>query len=140
VGINDVNYPVCKYEEMPTVNGNRKQKCVWECPYYRKWRSIIKRCFSTKLQEKYPTYKGCSITEDWKRLSNFIIWVDNQPNKDWRNSNLDKDFLVSGNKHYSPETCVFISSVVNTFIIDSGRARGKYMIGVSAEQNSIKPI
>jgi hypothetical protein len=43
----------------------------------------------------------------------------------------DKDFLVQGNKHYSPETVVFIPKKVNLFITDSGKVRGDYMIGVS---------
>lgn len=47
------------------------------------------------------------------------------------NCQLDKDFLYSGNKHYSAETCVFITRQVNCFIADNVKARGQYMIGVS---------
>lgn len=124
-GVNDVDYPVTRYEE---VNGKLKQ--VWTCPYYKKWIKMLERCLGAKFQEKFPTYNGCTVEEDWKYLSNFIEWVDEQPNKDWQNCDLDKDSLYSGNKHYGPETTVFVSVKVNQFIKDRGRDRGDYMIGV----------
>ena len=71
------------------------------------------------------------MTEDWKYLSKFIEWVDSQPNKDWQNCEPDKDFLSEGNKHYSPETVVFISKKLNLFTSSKKKNRGKYMIGVS---------
>lgn len=129
-GVNDVDYDVRKYEELPKVNDKRKRKQIWTCPYYKKWKSMLERCFCPKYQEKYPTYKGCTICEEWKYLSNFIKWADSQPNRDWQNCEPDKDFLSFGNKHYSPETVVFIPKNVNLFIGNSGKARGDYMIGV----------
>lgn len=125
-GVNDVDYPVTRKE---VVNGKRKQ--VWICPYYLKWQNIINRGFDLKYQEKNPSYKGCTVTEEWKRISDFIKWVDSQPNKDWENCVPDKDFLSGGNKHYSPDTVVFVSEKVNLFITDSGKSRGDCMIGVS---------
>ena len=133
-GVNDVDYEVYKYE---VVNG--KKKVVWVCPYYQKWKDTLKRCFDSKHQEKYPTYKGCTVTEDWKYLSNFIKWVNKQPNKDWVNCQPDKDILVNGNKHYSPETVVFISNLLNSFITDSLGTRGGCMIGVSLTDSKINP-
>lgn len=124
-GINDVDYNVHKHE---FING--KWKKVWVCPYYVKWLNILKRCLSPKLQARQPTYKGCTVTDKWRRLSDFIKWVDSQPNRDWENCQPDKDILFEGNKHYSPETVVFVSGKVNNFIIDRGKSRGKYMIGV----------
>jgi hypothetical protein len=124
-GVNDVDYNVVKHE---VVNGKRKQ--VWICPYYRKWKEILRRCFDLKYQGKQPTYKNCTVCDEWKYLSNFIKWVDSQPNTDWQICEPDKDFLVQGNKHYSPDTVVFVSSKANSFIIDCGKSRGKYMIGV----------
>lgn len=124
-GINDVDYNVTRYE---IVNG--KQERVWICPYYKRWKNILKRSICPRFKIIHPTYKGCTVTEDWKRLSNFIKWVDSQPNRDWENCVLDKDILFIGNKHYSPETCVFVNHAVNSFITDSGKTRGEYMIGV----------
>lgn len=124
-GINDVDYNVHRTE---VING--KPKIVWTCPYYRKWKGIITRCFCPKYQARQPTYKGCTISDEWQRLSDFIKWVDNQPNRDWQNCEPDKDFLFVGNKHYSPETVVFVSGKVNGFITACVETKSKFMIGV----------
>ena len=126
VGVNDADYVVQKNETIE-VNGVRKLKLVWMCPYYRTWKHMLERCYSTKFQEKYPTYKGCSVSEDWWRFSNFRAWMAAQ---DWEGMQLDKDILFEGNKVYSSETCVFVTKVVNMFTTDSGAARGEWLIGV----------
>jgi hypothetical protein len=104
------------------------------CPYFVKWFSMLMRVFDTKYLEKYPSYKCASICEEWKYFSNFKAWVDNQPNKNWVNCHLDKD-LLSAKKHYSPNTCVFISEQLNNFILVTKR-RGKCLLGVSIEPKS----
>ena len=126
VGINDADY-VTQRKETIEVNGVRKQKLVWICPYYRVWHNMLKRCYSTKYQEKMPTYKGCSVSEEWLRFSNFRRWMEKQ---DWEGMQLDKDLLFEGNKVYSAETCVFVTSMVNSFTTDSGASRGEWSIGV----------
>ena len=127
VGINDADYVVVKMETIE-VNGKRKQKRVWECPYYRVWANMLKRCYSTKLQERFKTYKGCSVSEEWLRFSNFRRWMEKQ---DWEGMQLDKDLIFSGNKVYSKETCVFVTRVVNSFTLDCRASRGEWMIGVN---------
>ena len=86
------------------------------------------RCYSVKFQERDPTYKGCSVSEEWKRFSNFRAWMAEQ---DWEGKQLDKDLLIEGNKVYSEDTCVFVTSGVNSFTIDRGASRGEWLIGVS---------
>lgn len=125
-GINDADYVVKKWETIE-VNGVRKQKLVWECPYYRAWVDMLKRCYSPKLQEKYPTYKGCSVSEEWLTFSNFKRWMECQ---DFEGMQLDKDILFKGNKVYSAETCVFVTREVNLFTIDRGNYRGGWLVGV----------
>ena len=126
VGINDADYAVYKWEYV-IVDGKKKQKIVWTCPYYRVWHSMMERSYSKSYQEKNPTYIGCSVSEEWKRFSNFKRWMEKQ---DWEGKQLDKDLLVNGNKVYSRETCVFVSRVVNLFMTDRGALRGEYRIGV----------
>lgn len=130
-GINDVNYKVQLYEEVSKVGGRKKLKCEWVCPYYVDWKSIIMRCFCPKTQKINPTYKGCSVSNDWKYLSNFIKWVDSQPNRDWQNCSPDKDLLSEKSKVYGPETVVYISKSLNSFITDRANFRGDSMLGVS---------
>ena len=127
VGINDANYAVERKETIRYVDGKQKKKLVWICPYYRTWKSMLGRCYSTKLQEKYTTYKGCSVSEEWKTFSNFKSWMECQ---DFEGMQLDKDLLFSGNKVYSGETCAFVTRVVNMFNTDSGASRGEWLIGV----------
>lgn len=134
-GINDVNYNVTKIDVL-----NNKPENFWMCPYYRKWVGVLKRCFDLKMHRRLPTYKDCTTCEDWRYFSNFIKWVDSQPNRNWEGCELDKDLLIEGNKHYSPETAVFIANTVNGFIIDSGN-RGDCLLGVLYRPNksSINP-
>ena len=122
VGINGANYVLCKYE---TVNG--KRKLVWRCPYYKRWHCMLERCYSEKYQEKYPTYKGCTVCDEWLTFSNFKKWMELQA---WEGRTLDKDFLIEGNKIYSPTTCVFLPQKLNKFINTRAKVRGQYPLGV----------
>jgi hypothetical protein len=131
VGINDVNYVVTKSKTESYIDGKQKQVRLWTCPYYDKWVKMIERCYDKNFITKKPTYTECSVHNDWLHLSNFIRWVNEQPNNDWRNCHLDKDLLIEGNKHYSPSTCVFIDGEINKFILDGRSSRGDYLIGVS---------
>lgn len=114
VGVNDANYVVC-----PVVDGK-----LVRCPFYRRWQDMLKRCYSGE----YPTYTGCTVDPEWHLFMTFKMWMEKQ---DWKASQLDKDLLLSGNKVYSEETCVFISAKTNTFITDCDARRGSLPIGVS---------
>ena len=135
VGINDADYAVQRKESLGYVNGKQKQKLIWICPFYRTWKGMLERCYSIKYQELRPTYIGCSVTDEWKTFSNFRSWMEKQ---DFVDKHLDKDLLFEGNKIYSPETCVFVSGVVNSFTTDCGAARGEWLIGVHWDKKSGK--
>lgn len=122
-GINDADRNVYKTE---TTNGKRKN--IWQCPYYRDWCSLLSRVFSKKTG---ATYKSVLICDEWKLFSNFKKWVDGQPNRNWEDCQIDKDFLSKENKIYSPETCVYISAKLNSFITERTNDRGLYKIGVT---------
>lgn len=126
VGINDVNYVVQKLETIGYVGGKQKQKRVWICPYYQTWRNMLERCYSDRFQKHRPTYKGCTVSEDWLTLSKFRAWMEKQ---DFEGKHLDKDLLFEDNKIYSAETCVFVTLLVNNFILDSGAAKGERLAG-----------
>lgn len=134
VGINDADYNVREYVSV-IVDGKKKYKLVWECPYYVTWHSMLKRCYSGAYQNRRTTYKGCSVCEEWLTFSNFRAWMEQH---DWKGRELDKDLLVEGNKVYSPETCVFISGMLNLFFNSKGASRGKYMLGVSLNKETGK--
>ena len=134
VGFNDADYVVQKREAI-IVTGKQSRKIVWFCPYYRTWKSMLNRCYSTKFHERQPTYKGCSVSEEWLTFSVFKNWMEKQ---DWQDNQLDKDLLIEGNKVYSPETCVFVSGMVNSFTVDGGASRGEWPIGVYWDKGSNK--
>lgn len=127
VGINDADYVVAKCETIGYVGGKRTRKTVWMCPYYRTWTNMLNRCYYAKYQDKQPTYRDCSVSEEWHTFSNFKRWMEKQ---DWEGLHLDKDLLIEGNKLYSDKTCVFVSPLVNSFVCDRGAARGEWLIGV----------
>lgn len=126
VGINDTGR--CSRRTKRDDNGVKV--VTWRCPYYSKWVMLLQRCYSNKFKNKWPSYKECTMCAEWLIFSNFIQWVDSQPNKDWKNCELDKDLLIDGNKHYSPETCAFVSEKVNSFLLESTKTRNQYLIGV----------
>ena len=97
-------------------------------PFYNKWASMLFRCYDTKYHQKQPTYAGCTVCEEWKTLSNFKEWFDQQPleRHSWQ---LDKDLLFPSNKIYSPETCILVPQWLNSFVVERGNDRGEYLIG-----------
>lgn len=107
VGINDVDYNVVVSK---TING--KSEHVWMCPYYKRWKDMIKRCYSKAFHKSRPTYKDVNVCEEWKTFSNFRAWMENQ---DWEGKQLDKDIFGNG-KIYSPESCIFITLSLNVFV------------------------
>lgn len=127
VGINDADYVTQVFETLGYVNGKIKRKLVWFCPYYSAWTSMLVRCYSTKYQERNPTYIGCTVSEEWLTFSVFKRWMEKQ---DFEGKQLDKDLLFECNKIYSAESCVFVTQAVNKFTLDCGSARGEWMIGV----------
>jgi hypothetical protein len=101
-----------KTKELPKVGGKRRRKLVWQCPYYRKWFNMIRRCYDTNYLYRH-TYQDVSVCDDWLTFSNFRSWMMGQ---DWENKALDKDLLGDG-KLYSPNTCCFLPQSINNFLL-----------------------
>ena len=97
---------------------------------YRLWNAMINRCYNENLRHKNPTYKDCSVSEEWRYLSNFEEWCHQQIGFNIEGFELDKDILVKGNKVYAPETCCFVPKEINSMLTNSRRGRGAYPVGV----------
>lgn len=121
VGLNDLDRAITR-----TVGDKRVG-----CPIYAAWHHMLERCYSEKWHAKYPTYIDCFAKDGWLKLSKFEEWMLTQ---DWEGKQLDKDFLSSDNKIYSPETCVFIDQKLNKFLTDRAALRGNCPLGVSAHK------
>jgi len=116
VGINDA-----PYFTRPAIDGKRVA-----CPAYIAWQDMLKRAYSTKFHASHKTYIGVEICEEWKNFCAFRAWwMENQCD----GCEIDKDLVGYGNL-YSPDTCVFVPTWLNSFTIDSGASRGEYPIGV----------
>lgn len=106
---------------------------------YIRWYSMMERCYGTKFQEKYPTYKDCTVCEEWCNFQNFSKWFnENYYEIDKEIMCLDKDILVKGNKIYSPETCIFVPNRINCLFIKNDNNRGNYLLGVTYIQKTNK--
>ena len=123
VGINDADYMT------NMINSHGKQIT---CPYYQKWIDILQRTHSEKYFIRYPTYRGCSVCDEWLLFSTFRAWMKSQ---DWEGKCLDKDVIAPGNKTYSPENCVFVSQHVNLILTTRKRFRGPLPIGVNKNKS-----
>lgn len=99
---------------------------------YKHWVGVLQRCYSDIWHSKYPTYKDCTICDEWKFLSNFKKWFDENYKEGYH---LDKDILVKGNKVYSPSTCAFIPPRINLLHGRSQASRGEFPVGVHKRGN-----
>ncbi|MGB4660176.1 MAG: hypothetical protein WBI07_13425 [Mobilitalea sp.] len=99
---------------------------------YKGWYDMHYRCYSEKLHERYPTYIGCSVCDEWHDFNNFLEWYkENYYEIEGQKMDLDKDILVKGNKVYSPDTCIFVPHEINTIFVNGKKNRGEYPLGVS---------
>ena len=110
-----------KYPSM--VNGrNTKEYLLWQC--------MLQRCCSGDFKNKYPTYKDCEVSENFKSYEYFYEWCHKQigfGNEGWQ---LDKDLLTKGNKAYSENSCIFIPREINQLLVKRTASRGQHLIGV----------
>lgn len=122
IAVNDADYKVSKRKRL----SNGVCKKVWECPFYSKWMNMLTRCYSEAFHRNRPSYRGCTVCKDWLVFSNFKDWMSRQ---NWDGNALDKDLVGNGNKIYSPDTCVFVSPELNSFLLINHKIRGDLPAG-----------
>lgn len=112
-------------------------------PEYSCWLGVLERCYDPKWHEDKPTYKGCTVSNNFKQFPYFKEWCNNQigfKSIDDRGLpfHLDKDILVKGNKQYNENVCVFIPHDINTLLLQGGRSKDNLPLGVSLSSNKEK--
>jgi len=105
-------------------------KYSFNCEAYMVWYSMLRRVYSTVSLAKMKTYEGCRICEEWLYYQNFAEWYYSHPPY-MLEFELDKDLLFKGNRLYSPDTCVFIPTCINSFLSLTNSLRGANPVGVS---------
>jgi len=129
VGINDLvgdpNYHTAKYDY-----SSGKKRVVWKCPFYRKWKGMLHRCYISDA----PAYEGCTVSEEWHLFSTFKKWMES---RSWEGKEIDKDILVPGNKVYGEKFCLLVSRKLNMML--HTMPRGKYPQGVSPPSEGRSP-
>lgn len=106
VGVNDLDYvTLVKVDDLVV---------VYKCRFHTAWTSMLARCYSKSWLDKYPSYVGASVSEEFKLASSFVGWMKSQVSVEGGEKlQLDKDILFPGNKLYSRETCAFVPQFVN---------------------------
>lgn len=125
VGLNDDPNPTA------TLIGGKKVMCK----FYSLWKGMLARCYGSDQAKKNPSYIGCTVCKEWHNFSNFKRWMQKQ---DWRGKHLDKDLLLTVNKIYSPEFCIFIDKAVNQFLACKGSGNYSQLSGVTFHKKSNK--
>lgn len=99
------------------------------------WRSMLMRCYSDNFKISRPTYKGCTVCDEWHNFQVFADWFygNEYSNKGYQ---LDKDLLVSGNKVYSADTCCFLPLELNLLLTDRANYKGSLPQGVALKKSS----
>jgi len=124
VGINDADYQV---------EFSKKGEKKSTCPFYKRWVHMLERVYCPKYHKRQPTYKDVTICEEWHKFSCFKKWMEVQK---WEGMHLDKDLISPNRKHYSPETCAFISVSLNTTLSSGGLRHKGLPKGVLKTKNN----
>lgn len=131
-----------KINDMPTgwINQSTLNKRIYDL-----WKDMIYRT-TQKCWDKYPTYEGTTVDESWLVLSNFIKDIQELNGYDaWLNASkrtmmLDKDTLVDGNKHYSKDTCCFITSLESSIDVNRRHPNNVENAKIAAIEHNSIPI
>jgi hypothetical protein len=118
--------------------GNTKTWCNGKFKNsYSTWSRMIDRCYNEKIIKSYKSYRDCFVCDEWLCFENFEKWYDDNfyTIKNERMC-LDKDILIKNNKIYSPETCCFVPTYINTLIINAKESRGNLPVGVALVKGS----
>lgn len=97
---------------------------------YTRWLNMMDRCYG---QNKTETYQDASVCDKWHDFEQFHLW-HKKHNDPTVSLQLDKDLIVSGNKHYSPATCVLVPRELNMLVVIPRVEKQKHLPGVIKTQ------
>ena len=118
-GVNDATYAVYSKSEGKTIR----------CKAYVAWSAMLNRAFGIGFKDKFATYHGVSVCDEWRSFMAFREWWIENHVDGWQ---LDKD-LLTDDRVYSPSTCIYVPAWLNSFTTNKASKRGQYPIGVSID-------
>lgn len=130
----DISKPI--YFNVGFAESPDKSPIETNCISFDTWMGMIQRCYSNSPKNK--AYKDVSVHEEWHNYYNFSLWFkENYPLKiqTSRKLCLDKDLFAHSdvNKIYSPQTCCFLPTEINSSISGLRLERGNIPECVPAE-------
>ena len=126
--VRKILFGVARFDVMETCNVKFEK-------IYRAWKSMLARCYDEKYLYKHPTYKKCSICNEWLFFSNFLKWSLDKSNGFIECYHLDKDILFKANTVYSPQTCCFVPREINDMLVKPSDKSTDLPIGVTKRNN-----
>lgn len=117
--------------------GVGRQRCRVDgrkTPAYASWSGIIQRGYCPEFKRSNPSYFDVSVCDEWHDFQCFSEWFLLQANSVTPGFQLDKDLRVIGCREYSPESCSFVPSHINSLLNDCAENRGPYPQGVSFDE------
>jgi hypothetical protein len=104
---------------------------------YKLWVSMLQRCYSEEKLKRYPSYMGCSVSENFKYFQYFAQWCNDQIGYLEDKWQLDKDILVKGNKVYSEDTCVFVPCHINSLVRHQDASTNPLKVGIRQNKSGV---
>lgn len=104
----------------------------FKCPLYRKWVSMLARCYKKEYLEIFPTYIGCSVSEEWKYFSNFRSWMEMQ---DWEGKEYEQnlDNQAYYHIHLSKDEYYYLSCILG-HLVPAGKISKSLLDKVSLDE------
>ena len=107
-----------------------------KCKSFGHWKDMIMRTTDSWYKEIKPTYKDCTVSENFKGFNYFHDWCLQQRGYGLANFELDKDILIKGNKHYSEDTCCLVPKQINMLFIYPSDKKSNLPLGVSYNKSN----
>jgi hypothetical protein len=94
------------------------------------WQALRRRgTEDTYFRKNNPNYEGCTV--GFKDFAEFADWANYQKGYLEDGWHIDKDILGKGRKVYSPDTCVFVPTQINSLFTHNKSNKGIYPVGVA---------
>lgn len=95
--------------------------------------AIAARCDPRNWETLFPTYKGCTMSDEFKDFQQFAEWYAQQVGYGVAGYQIDKDFLSGESLQYNRNTCVLIPRNLNVFL--TFNKKGNMYPGVTSSGN-----